>query len=209
VAWRTGPNTRAFSSNSLIRQILRSGDLCGRAQITLTLRAKHSTPTYFDRKQTEHSFFFCLNSIYHLFVVTRINSYLQRLSSPTPSFLALLFSTMAVVRSLPVPLLASVESWPISTSVRPFAKGEVALPLVLALHSLTLFTVSSLRSCFSSISAAESGSSVLLVLVTAWPLLRGPDFTPRPDTMVVLRGGASCFGWYCAAALLLGGMDVT
>ena len=128
-----------------------------------------------------------------LFVVTRTQPYLLTLSSPTPSFLALLFSTMAVVRSFPAPLLASEESWPISTSVRPFAKGEVALPLVLALHSLTLFTRSSLRSCFSSISAAESGSSVLLVLVMAWPLLKGPVFTPRPGTMAVLRGGVSCF----------------
>jgi hypothetical protein len=36
---------------------------------------------------------------------------------------------------------------------------------------------------------------VLLVLVIAWPLLRGPGFTPRPGTMAVLRGGVSCFGW--------------
>lgn len=174
--------------------ILKSGDLCGHDKLQLCY-VRNTTHRLTLTKGSLSTHSACLNSTQHVFVVTRTDSYLLRISSPTPSFLALLFSTMAVVRSLPVPPLTSVESWPISTSVLPFAKGEVALPLVLSLHSLTLFTRSSLRSCFSSISAAESGSSVLLVLVIAWPLLRGPGFTPRPGTMAVLRGGVSCFGW--------------
>jgi hypothetical protein len=179
-------------------------------QITIMSRTKRSTETYLDKRQLRHSSF-CVSRLHTARVhpPTTTDPYLLSVSSPTPSFLALLFSTMAVVRSLPVPPLASAQSWPISTSVRPFAKGVMALPLVLAPHSLTLFTRSSLRSCFNSISAAESGSSVLLVFVMAWPLLRGPGFTPRPDTMAGLRGGVSCFGWHWPPVLLFAGMDVT